>query len=649
MNLLGANISSSSSNANKKLTPFFEYSYIITPGNFLNLSEENKQKKLGQFFDVLRIIESPVRITMSKKIMLITIEGKEKPMPVMQVHIESNEPLSDILNQVKFDFEADQRPPNLIVKKEYLKSMMLAEIIKSHDNDSNYNNNNDGDHKATTVIVESDPIYASTFCLESLPARLSYAWITSIFTACSHIQMWFVPIDGNSDEIRLNRFIHFLEEDAKTSQQSKELRDKAISTRNLLGRGETKLFEIIVNCTVMTQDKTQLKSEEKKFIEKARQQKGSFHLLAAQQAQVFFEGFGQKLTFDLGSCSILYAFASADMLEMPNGIPVGRNIITKGPVIFDILKRTNLNVGIIGTSGSGKSYTTKILIYRLSQKYPDSHIYIVDPTDEYGSIANFLGMEKLSITGEDELGLDPFQILKPVDAADILGEITHAPDKTKFQFQKYSDKAKSLSEFYDLLDEDDKSYLEHLIDGPLSKIMSGSPKITTQKKLILSMGKGSTASESEAMILVLLLNKIYKICNNLPVRTRKIIVIDEAWRMFKMPRTAKYIDMIVRMGRKMNIMFVFVSQRVDDIAADSGGIGKIIDNMATKIMLGLNEQAADDARDVLKLSEHERDYLTKFSAGQALFLADDYKVVTKFEPTEEEREMFDTTPTTTAE
>ena len=69
----------------QKFTPFFEYSYIITPGNFLNLSEENKQKKLGQFFDVLRIIESLIRITMSKKIMLITIEGKEKPMPVMQV------------------------------------------------------------------------------------------------------------------------------------------------------------------------------------------------------------------------------------------------------------------------------------------------------------------------------------------------------------------------------------------------------------------------------------------------------------------------------------------------------------------------------------------------------------------------------------
>ena len=616
MNLLGGK--------SNKLISHFEYGYIITPGNFLNLSEENKQKKLGQFFDVLRVIEKPVRITMSKKIMLITIEGRQKPMPVMQVHIESNAPLSDILNQIKFDFASEQRPPNVMVKKEYLKSMMVTELI-------------DG--------VESDPMYAATYCLESLPARLSYAWITGIFTACSHIQMWCIPIENNDAEIRLNRFIHFIEEDAKSSSQSKELYHKAVNTRNLLNRSETKLYEIIVNCTVMTPDKKQLKAEEKKFIEKTRQQKGSFHIIQSQQAKVFFEGFGQKLTFDLGSCSILYAFASADMLELPNGIPVGRNIITKGPVIFDILKRTNLNVGVIGTSGSGKSFTTKLLIYRLSQKYPDSHIYIIDPTNEYGSIAEFLGMQKIDITGADELGLDPFQILKPSDAADILGEITHAPDTTRIQFQKYSDKAKSISEFYKMLDKKDRAYLEHLIDGPLSKIISGSPKITTQKKIILSMGTGSTASESEAMILVLLLNKIYKICNDLPGKTRKIIVIDEAWRMFKMPRTAKYIDMIVRMGRKVNIMFVFVSQRVDDISSDSGGIGKIIDNMATKIMLGLGEQAADDARDVLKLSEHERDYLTKFTAGQALFLADDYKVVTKFEPTEEEQKMFGTTPT----
>ena len=90
--------------------------------------------------------------------------------------------------------------------------------------------------------------------------------------------MWFTPIDIHNAEIKLNWFIHFIEEDAKISQQSKELQDKAINTKKFADRSETKLYEIIVNCTVMTPDKTQLKSEERKFIEKVRQQKGSFHL-----------------------------------------------------------------------------------------------------------------------------------------------------------------------------------------------------------------------------------------------------------------------------------------------------------------------------------------------------------------------------------
>jgi len=92
-------------------------------------------------------------------------------------------------------------------------------------------------------------------------------------------------------------------------------------------------------------------------------------------------------------------------------------------------------------------------------------------------------------------------------------------------------------------------------------------------------------------------------------------------------------------------MFVFISQRVEDISEESqGGIGKIIDNIATKIMLGLNEQAAEKAKAVLNLSDGETENLKKFSKGQALFLTEEHRVFTKFEPTNQEREMFDTTP-----
>ncbi|MGI9567407.1 MAG: helicase HerA domain-containing protein [Nitrosopumilus sp.] len=81
---------------------------------------------------------------------------------------------------------------------------------------------------------------------------------------------------------------------------------------------------------------------------------------------------------------------------------------------------------VIGKSDSGKSFTVKILLHRLHQKFPDSHIYVIDPMGEYGTISQFFGMQHLNITKNDEqLGLDPFILLEPQDAADTLAEMTN--------------------------------------------------------------------------------------------------------------------------------------------------------------------------------------------------------------------------------
>ena len=310
-----------------------------------------------------------------------------------------------------------------------------------------------------------------------------------------------------------------------------------------------------------------------------------------------------------------------------------------------ILKRTNLNIAIIGTSGGGKSVTSKMILNRIYQKFPDSHMYVIDPMNEYGKIADYFGMENLDITNSDEkLGLDPFQILSPEDAADSLADVTNAPDLTRFQFQKYAGKARNIKEFYKLLPKDDAKYIDHLVEGPQSRIMTGEPKIATQDKLVVSMSGGSTASQTDAMILVLLLNKIYKLCEELPAEKRKILVIDEAWRMFKMPKTTKYIDLIVRGGRKLNLTFVFISQRVEDISVDSAGIGKIIDNIATLILLRLQDQPAEYAKEILNLSEIEIGNIKRAAKGQALFITERHKANTQFVPTESEMKVFDTTP-----
>ena len=609
----------------------FQFSYSIIPTNFANLSETNQNERLGKFFDILRVIQDKIKITMSRKMMSIIVEGQQIMMPVMQVHLESNEPIGDMLERLKLEYIENNKPPQHKIIREYLNRLEIQTV----DDFENLESSN----------VPSEAQFAKCFTLYSVPATLPYAWINHIFSICTQVDMWIRPIPHDESVTKMARFKDLIYEDSKHSRESSEKYQRADNVMVSLRRKETGLYECTINCIILEHDKKTLDDSVKLFKKNIKLHGGSFSAVLAKQASILQEGWGKKLTLDRGSCAILYSFVSADMLEIPNGIPLGINMDSKGPVIFDIAKRTNYNIAVIGKSGSGKSFTVKILLNRLQQKFPDSHIYVIDPMGEYGVISSYFRMQHLNMTKNNEqLGLDPFVLLEPQDAADILGEITKAPDTTKIQFQKYCDKAKTMSEFYSKIPERHKKYLDHLMDGPLSRIILGESKLNDSKRLIISMN-GASGTDSEAMILVLLLNKIFKTCTILPAKTRKILIIDEAWMLFKMPGAAKYVNMIVRMGRKLNITFVFISQRIEDISKeDDSGIGKIIDNMETKIILGLEEQAAETARTVLNLSDQETSKLKSFNRGHALFLTKNHRIHAKFEPTLQEKEMFDTTP-----
>jgi len=56
----------------KKIPTDFTYSYSIIPTNFINLSEESQVQRLGQFFDILNVIDDKIKITMSRRIIPIT-------------------------------------------------------------------------------------------------------------------------------------------------------------------------------------------------------------------------------------------------------------------------------------------------------------------------------------------------------------------------------------------------------------------------------------------------------------------------------------------------------------------------------------------------------------------------------------------------
>jgi len=126
-------------------------------------------------------------------------------MPVMQVYLKSNEPLSDLLERSKLEYVENSRPPKYKIIKEYLNKL---EIV--NDDDSIKNSRIESDSP-------NDSFFVKCFILYSVPAALPYAWINHIFSICFEVQMWIRPIPHDESITRMTRFKDLIYEDSKNN------------------------------------------------------------------------------------------------------------------------------------------------------------------------------------------------------------------------------------------------------------------------------------------------------------------------------------------------------------------------------------------------------------------------------------------------
>ncbi|MGI9567586.1 MAG: hypothetical protein ACR2LL_11320 [Nitrosopumilus sp.] len=236
----------------KKRSTDFPYSYSIIPTNFINLSEEAQVQRLEQFFDILNVIDDRIKITMSRRIIPITVEGQIQNMPVMQVHVESHVPLADTLEQNRLKYISGVTPPQFRILKEHFSMLEIVEVEPN-------------ENKENVKLVTGEKLCSTTFTLDSVPATLPYAWITKIFGICSQIQMWYNPLDKDEAITRMVRFKNIIYDDAKNNRITSELYKRADDTENSIRKDSTRLYEVIVNCTIVGYTRKSIKENVKAF------------------------------------------------------------------------------------------------------------------------------------------------------------------------------------------------------------------------------------------------------------------------------------------------------------------------------------------------------------------------------------------------
>lgn len=123
---------------------------------------------------------------------------------------------------------------------------------------------------------------------------------------------------------------------------------------------------------------------------------------------------GKNFTpFDRGlntACTAMFIPFTSPELIHNKGIWLGMNEQSKNPIYVDPDLLNNGNGMILGTSGSGKSMTVKMLLLMIRLRYPDDEIIILDPESEYGNWTEQLGGEVIQISPGKGNYINPFDI-----------------------------------------------------------------------------------------------------------------------------------------------------------------------------------------------------------------------------------------------
>ncbi len=94
------------------------------------------------------------------------------------------------------------------------------------------------------------------------------------------------------------RFKNIIYDDAKTNRETADLYKIADDTEMSIRKDATRLYEVIVNCTVVGNTRKNLSENCKTFKKHIKRYGGHFNTVSAKQAAMMYEGFGKKITFN---------------------------------------------------------------------------------------------------------------------------------------------------------------------------------------------------------------------------------------------------------------------------------------------------------------------------------------------------------------
>jgi conjugal transfer ATP-binding protein TraC len=536
-------------------------------------------------------------------------------------------------------------------------------------------------------------IYGRTFLILDYPSYLFSGWLEKIINLdeAFNLGLYFYPLETGAVLKQLEKQLARISAQISEREAGGKVRSPELETayrnveelRDLLVQAQERMLNVGLYLTIFANDKKELDQKTTKVAKILESILIMVKPVMFQQKDAFFTTLPLcldeiKTNYQLNSstASSFFPFISSELID-GSGVFFGINLQNAGFVILDRWRYENPHMVILARSGSGKSYTAKLEVMRNLMMGTD--VLILDPENEYQSIAELYNGSFISLSLKAENNFNPFDLPtvlpneEPIDVykehiADlisfcqlIMGEklssedlaiLDQAINQTYASFNILPDRDFSKIERFPTLNDLEKilnglvggsklaSKLYPYTQGNFSGFINKPTTIELQKRLIVFGFKDlPEILRPIGMFVVLnyILNRVRR------EMKKRLVIIDEAWWIMRQEVGAEFLLNAVKRGRKYNLAITNITQDVEDFLNSPYG-RPIITNSAIVFLMKQSSATIDLCGQVFALSEGEKQFLLQAERGQGIILAGQRKVPVYILPSYAEDQIIKTRP-----
>jgi conjugal transfer ATP-binding protein TraC len=541
--------------------------------------------------------------------------------------------------------------------------------------------------------IQIEEKLAKTYFIFSYPRYLTTGWLSPIINMDIplDISFFFHPIETGTILKQLRKSVTEVQAEIMEREEKGLIRDPALETayqdledlRSRLQTAQEKMFKFGLYITVYADNAKELETIETtlRSILEARLIYIKPALYQQKEGLISSFPYGSDLlqihnTLNTTPLSSIFPFVSFD-LSSNEGILFGINKHNNSLVLFDRFSMENANMVIFAKSGSGKSYAVKLEILRSLMM--GSECIILDPENEYKTLAEAVDGSFFKISLSSESHINPFDLPEPREdetPEDVLrsntinlvglmrimlggltpeedaimdralSETYAAKDITPTSDPKtWADNIPIMSDLESVLDTMDgaESLVERLrkfTKGTFASFFNQRSNISMDKSLVV-FGIRDMEDELRPMAMFIIMRYIWNTARG--TMKKRLLIIDEAWWMMKTEDGASFLFGICKRARKYWLGVTTITQDVSDFMRSDYG-KPIITNSSIQLLLKQSPATIDLIQQTFTLTDQEKFLLLETPVGEGIFFAGQKHVAIRIVASYTEDQIITTSP-----